>query len=302
MIVKVVKYATLLDLFKYSYKSLRELKGPLAEQYLSGALNLQPFFSEAASSFSVPVSAVTEVYRSYYDRAKAAPPHTILEHGIAPYPLKLGKTDSPPRFLFCQGHLDLVLGDCIAVVGSRKASDDALRRARRLAMLLAANGFIVVSGLARGIDQVAHEGAIDAGGKTIGVIGTPLDKSYPKENERLQAVIARSHLLVSQFHFGHQVTRFNFPARNYTMSGLCRATVVVEAAETSGALIQARQCMRQGRHLFILRNVLDRKDLKWPARLVSKGAFVIERIEDVIESLHKIPKYQNGERKEKKLL
>ena len=159
-------------------------------------------------------------------------------------------------------------------------------------MLLSAKDYVVVSGLATGIDTAAHTGAIKAGGKTIAVIGTPLDQCYPKENIALQKIIAKGHLLVSQFPFGYRITRFNFPVRNYTMSGISHATVVIEAGETSGALIQARQCMVQGRHLFILKNLLERTDLKWPKRYVDNGAFVIESIEDVPNALKELPNYK----------
>lgn len=173
-------------------------------------------------------------------------------------------------------------------------SDFGIRRAQKLAMLLTANDFVVASGLAKGIDTAAHNGAIKAGGKTIAVIGTPLDKSYPKENSRLQTYISQSHLLISQYPFAHPVTRINFPSRNYTMSGICYATVVIEASETSGTLIQAKQCMAQKRHLFLLKNLLNRDDLKWPKKYVEKGAFIISEIEDIPNALRELPNYKSS--------
>ncbi|EQD40851.1 SMF family protein [mine drainage metagenome] len=144
-----------------------------------------------------------------------------------------------PRELFLLGDRALLRrGPRVSVVGSRRASDEGLRRARVLASTLACHGIIVVSGLAVGIDRAAHESAIDASGHTIAVLGTPVDAVYPKENRDLQERIGREHLLVSQFPSGYPTTPKNFPIRNRTMALLTDATVIVEAGETSGTVHQ----------------------------------------------------------------
>ncbi|MBW2066778.1 MAG: DNA-protecting protein DprA [Deltaproteobacteria bacterium] len=289
---RAVNYATILGLVNYSKKALRSLSqlDELVETEEPGDL-----FNSLAKLFSTSKHSISRIYnrclKSFQDYTED---YHIIYRKDPLYPELLEKTDDAPLFLFCEGEIDLFNKKGISVVGTRNPSDLGVRRARKLAMLLAADGYVVVSGLAKGIDTAAHTGAIKAGGRTIAVIGTPLDRSYPKENSALQKVIAQGHLLVSQFPFTHPVTKFNFPARNYTMSGISRATVVIEASESSGALIQARQCMAQGRHLFILRNLLDRDDLKWPGQYREKGAFVISDIEDVPNALKELPSYKLG--------
>ena len=137
----------------------------------------------------------------------------------------------------------------LAVIGARKASELGRRRARQFARQLAENGVVVVSGLADGIDTEALEAAIDAGGKVVGVIGTPLSKAYPAKNAELQEAIYRDHLLISQFPSGARVFPSNFPARNRTMAALSDASVVIEASDTSGtrAIFSARR-PRRGVH------------------------------------------------------
>jgi DNA processing protein len=287
---RALNHATILSLAKYSKVRLRKIPGFLG---LLEFENFENLGKELAKIFSVSYAEVSKTRAKFAQHfQKFHQDYNILYIKDKAYPGLLRETQEPPLFLFCRGDINLFNGKGIAIVGSRKASDLGIRRARKLAALLVAKGYVVVSGLAKGIDATGHKGAIQASGKTIAVIGTPLDKSYPKENAELQEYIAQKHLLVSQFHFGHPVNRASFPTRNYTMSGISYATVIVEASETSGALIQARQCMAQGHHLFLLRNLLDRNDLKWPKKYVDKGAFVIADIEDVPRELQKAPNYQ----------
>jgi DNA processing protein len=156
---------------------------------------------------------------------------------------------------------------------------------------LVKDGYTVVSGLARGVDTAAHETAIEVGGETIAVIGTPLDQAYPKENAELQRRIARDYLLVSQVpvlcHAQRPptVNRFFFPERNITMSALTQATVIVEAGETSGTLIQARAALAQGRKLFILDSNFRNPKLTWPARFAEIGAIRVKDFEDIKSAL-----------------
>ena len=134
-----------------------------------------------------------------------------------------------PHPLYVSGDVSLLAGTRrVAVVGTRGASKEGLARARRLARELAQAGIVIVSGLAEGIDTAAHTAAIEAGGRTIAVIGTPLDRYYPPENRTLQDMIAREHLVVSQFAQGARVTGKNYLARNRTMALLSHASVIVE--------------------------------------------------------------------------
>jgi DNA processing protein len=124
----------------------------------------------------------------------------------------------------------------VSVVGARKASSDGLKRAAKLARILVKHGAIVVSGLAEGIDAAAHTASVDAGGRTIAVIGTPLSETFPTKHRGLQQLLMREHLVVSQFPEGHPTTRRNFPLRNRTMALLSDASVIVEASDGSGSL------------------------------------------------------------------
>ncbi|MBX3150395.1 DNA-protecting protein DprA [Candidatus Obscuribacterales bacterium] len=201
------------------------------------------------------------------------------------YPASLRKLSKPPLMIFSRGVIEYANDPCVSVVGSRVASEEGRRRAQKLAILLAQNGYTVVSGLAAGIDTAAQTAIVKAGGKTIGVIGTPIDQCYPKENITLQEKIATGHLLISQFPLAQPTQKYNFPQRNYTMCGLSSATVIVEAGETSGALYQARYCLQEGRKLFVMKSLLENKALTWPKTYVKRGAIVLENIEQLVSEL-----------------
>jgi DNA processing protein len=177
--------------------------------------------------------------------------------------------------VFYAGDLDLVTHECVAIVGTREASQEGIARASRLARELSKAGVVIVSGLAKGIDAAAHTGAIEHGGRTVAVIGTPLEKAYPTENAELQERIWREHLLLTPFRNGQAVYRSNFPIRNRVMAALSDATVIIEASDTSGTLHQAAECQRLGRWLFIAKSVAEDPGLKWPQRFIGKPKVVI---------------------------
>jgi DNA protecting protein DprA len=182
----------------------------------------------------------------------------------------LRETGSKDAWVYAAGDLALLQNPAVSIVGTREVSDDGYRRAHRLARELVSEGVIVMSGLARGVDEAAHTGAIAHGGRTIAVIGTPLDKAYPAEHAELQMEIYRDHLLLSPFSQGEKVFRSNFPKRNRVMALLSDATVIVEASDTSGTLHQAAECLRQERWLFIMRSVAEDPSLSWPAKFLDK--------------------------------
>ena len=191
--------------------------------------------------------------------------YTALFYQDFEYPHSLRDAKYPVEVLYYQGILDLLHTKIVSVVGARKASPEGLRRARKVARLLVKNNITVMSGLAEGIDTAAHEAALEAGGRTIGVIGTPLNEYYPRSNRELQQKISETHLLVSQvpFYFysqrNYRSNRGFFPERNKTMSALSQATVIVEASDTSGSLIQAKAALSQGRKLFILNSCFEKR-------------------------------------------
>ena len=207
------------------------------------------------------------------------------------YPAQLRDAKNPVELFFYQGIWELAAKPGLCIVGSRKASDDGKRRAARLAKELVKRDYVVVSGLATGIDTAAHISALESGGCTIAVIGTPLGIYYPKENQALQTRIAKDHLLISQVPVlryeqePFQSKRNYFPERNATMSALALGTIIVEAGDSSGTLTQARAALQQGRKLFILENCFQRKDISWPAYYEKLGAIRIREPQEIWDAL-----------------
>lgn len=203
-----------------------------------------------------------------------------------------------PARLYLRGDRGLLEhGPRVSIVGSRAATPEGLKRARYLARALVQHDMIVVSGLAAGIDTAAHEAAIEAGGRTIAVLGTPLDQSYPRENAELQERIAREHVLVSQFASGVPVTPKNFPMRNRTMALLTDATVIVEAGEKSGTLHQGWEALRLGRQLFLMESVAHDPALSWPREMIHYGAQVLTResLDTALSELPAVTQYRSDE-------
>jgi len=217
---------------------------------------------------------------------------SVRLNGLTDYPERLRQADNPVEMLYYQGEWDLVYAPRrVAIVGTRNPTEEGLRRTRKLVSLLVKSDVTIVSGLAKGIDTAAHEAAIQSGGETIAVIGTPLDEAYPKENAALQAKIARDYLLISQVPVllyasrSWQWNRLFFPERNVTMSALTQATVIVEAGETSGTLIQARAALKQKRKLFILESNFHKPGLTWPQRFEAQGAIRVRDFDDILSRL-----------------
>lgn len=200
--------------------------------------------------------------------------------------LNAAECQNAPDWLYVEGDTSLLgFRPRVSIVGTRRPSSDGQSRAARLARELVRHDVVVLSGLARGIDTIAHETTIEAGGRTVAVLGTPLDMFYPKENEPLQRKIMAEHLAVSQFSSGHPVSRTNFPRRNRTMALLSHATVIVEAGEGSGTLSQGWEALRLGRTLFILRSITEQKNLAWPQEMLKYGAQVLSDVEHLVEVL-----------------
>jgi DNA processing protein len=197
---------------------------------------------------------------------------------------KSNKTAAANITLYYAGDVGLLSRPGVSIVGTRKATSHGRARAARLARELVERGVVIVSGLAKGIDTTAHETALESGGQTIAVIGTPLSKVSPAENGPLQETIWREHLLISPFAEGTNVFPSNFPQRNKIMAAISDATVIVEATSESGSLHQARACQDLGRWLFILKSVLDSSE--WPKRFLNNEKTVIlERTEQIFDAL-----------------
>lgn len=188
--------------------------------------------------------------------------------------------------VYYAGNLALLKRPCVAIVGTRQVSDAGEARTRRLARELAQEGIVVVSGLAMGVDTAAHMACIDAGGSTIAVIGTSMDRATPMANQALQELIYKEHLLISPFPIGSRVQKGNFPQRNQMMAAISDATVVIEASDKSGTIHQSKEAVGLGRWLFIARSCADDPSLAWPqgflkastAKVLNATADVVERV------------------------
>jgi DNA processing protein len=203
------------------------------------------------------------------------------------YPANLRMVHDRPPVLFVRGELSDQDARSVAVVGTRRASERGLDLARAVARDLIEADYVVVSGLAAGIDTAGHTAALEAGGRTVAVIGTGLRESFPKQNAALQARIAQEAAVISQFWPGQGARKWTFPERNAVMSGFARATVVVEASRTSGARMQARLALEHGRPVFLLRSLVDEHE--WAQTYGGyPGVYVVATGAEVIEHLDRL--------------
>lgn len=201
------------------------------------------------------------------------------------FPRGLKEIPSPPSQLYCVGQLDICLGPKIAMVGSRAASWHGLQFAEALAGQLAALGFVVVSGLARGIDAASHRGALAVGGKTIAVLGQGCDLVYPKQNQALYQEVVREGLLVSEYPDGTGPKPYHFPARNRIITGLCDALIVVEARTRSGSLISAKSALAQGREVFAVPGPVVAGAASGCHELIREGAHLLDSVTDLFREM-----------------
>jgi DNA processing protein len=201
------------------------------------------------------------------------------------YPARLREIADPPPVLYARGSLLPADDFAVAMVGTRVATAYGKEVARVLASGLARNGITVVSGLARGIDLVAHQAALDAGGRTIAVLGCGVDIVYPPEARRVSEEIVQHGALLSDYPLGTRVDAKNFPPRNRIISGMSLGTVVVEADFSSGALITASFALDQGRDVFAVPGSIHSKASHGTNRLIQQGAKLVTSVEDILEEL-----------------
>jgi DNA processing protein len=199
------------------------------------------------------------------------------------YPTNLRLIYNLPPFLFARGRLRRDDAKSVAVVGTRNASDEGLRRAAMLAALLAEQKVTVLSGLARGVDTAAHEATLAAAGRTIAVIGTGILRTYPAENAELAERILENGAIVSQFWPDQPPTSYTFPRRNVVTSGMSQGTVVIEASSTSGAKMQARLALEHGKQVFLIRTLVT--DQPWAQQYLERGAIEVADVASIVERL-----------------
>ena len=201
------------------------------------------------------------------------------------YPVLLKQIPDPPPFLTYLGKLDNS-APCISVIGSRTATSYGLSTAENLSYKLAKKGFQIVSGLARGIDTMAHKGALKANGKTIAVMGSGLNKIYPRENKHLFQTIAQKGIIFSEFKVNTEPFPSNFPIRNRIIAGLSCGSIVVEAAKRSGSLITARLASEYNREVFAVPGSIKSKKSEGTHSLLKQGARLVENEMDIIDELY----------------
>jgi len=209
----------------------------------------------------------------------------ILTLGDPGYPEAWLQTADPPNVLYTQGRLPLLKAPSLAVVGSRHATAQGLDNARAFARHLSGQGLTIVSGLASGIDGAAHEGALEGRGSTVAIVGTGLDRVYPKAHLALARRVAAQGLLVSEYPLGSPALAGHFPQRNRLIAGLSLGTLVVEAAVQSGSLITARLATEAGREVFAIPGSIHAPQSRGAHLLIKQGAKLVETADDVLQEL-----------------
>ncbi len=206
-------------------------------------------------------------------------------YGRDSYPARLAEIADPPILLYALGDIDLLGSHQIGIVGTRRPTQYGRAAAERLSKDLALEGLTITSGMARGIDSQAHAGALEAGGKTVAVLGTGVDVAYPRENKKLWRSIVEQGLVLSEFPMGSTGFPQNFPIRNRIISGLSHGILIVEGAQYSGSLITARLAMEQNREVLAVPGSIFSKSSWGPNLLIKDGAKLVQEAGDVIEEL-----------------
>ncbi|HTT22009.1 MAG TPA: DNA-processing protein DprA [Candidatus Sulfotelmatobacter sp.] len=240
---------------------------------------------QAVSAQSLATGKSAELAREELARASDAG-IIVLSIGDDSYPSRLKEIYDPPVVLYVRGNAETLCRPGMAVVGTRHPTPYGSGMAERLACDLAAQGLVIISGMARGVDTASHRGAISAKGKTVAVFGTGVDVIYPKENSRLsEQILALGGALVSEFPLGTFAAPQNFPIRNRILSGMSLGVLVVEAAEYSGTRITARLALEQKRDVFAVPGNVTNKNSWGPNTLIKQGAKLVATGEDVWEDL-----------------
>jgi DNA processing protein len=248
-----------------------------------------------ASALQAEPPALAALLQTTLDWLQAGDDRRIATLGDAAYPAILLDIEDPPLMLYMLGTMAAqadsaaAIANSLAIVGSRNPTPQGESNARQFAKAFGSAGLCVVSGLALGIDGAAHDGALLGGGQTIAVVGTGLDRVYPKKHLTLAHRIAKQGMLMSEFPLGTPPLTANFPKRNRIISGLSRGTLVVEAALQSGSLITARLAAEQGKEVFAIPGSIHSPQSRGCHALIKQGAKLVELAQDVLEELHLLP-------------
>jgi len=236
---------------------------------------------EKANSIHAPDTAAVDSALAWHEEDN----HHLLAFGDEAYPELLAQIPGAPLLLYVNGDIDALHLPALAIVGSRNPTAGGTRNAWQFGKHLAQQGFAIVSGLAQGIDTAAHQGALDAPGRTIAVLGHGIDRVYPAANRDLAHRIATSGALITEYPPGARPERWHFPERNRLISGLSLGTLVVEAARRSGSLITARLAAEQGREVFALPGSIHNPLARGCHELIRQGAKLVETATDILAEL-----------------
>lgn len=284
-----ILFYTVEQYFNYSDKKTSKFIDEIANTHsFDYRAGLKQNIHLLSSLLKISENQFYDTYTKVKTSFQSLPANTILiKKGNEIYPKLLLETEEAPAYLFLKGDISLLNEKSICVVGSRNASIESLKKTETLVKSLIKRNIVVNAGLAKGIDTATHITALNNGGKTIAVIGTPINQFYPKENRDLQIAIAEKGLIVSQFPPCNPVNRWNFPTRNGVMSGIAVATVIMEAGETSGALKQADYALKQGRTVLIPKSAVDSSLITWPKKYIERGAHQFANLKEVLQTLNK---------------
>ena len=266
-------------------RKLVEHFGSLEKIFQVSLTELEGTGIQAISAQSLATGKSAELARDEIARA-AESGVTIISVEDPSYPPRLKEIYDPPLVLYIRGNKDILITPGIAMVGTRHPTPYGIGMAERLACDLAAQGLVIISGMARGVDTASHRGALSAKGKTLAVFGTGVDVVYPKENSRLsEQILTLGGVLISEFPLGTFAAPQNFPIRNRIISGMSLGVLVVEAAEYSGTRITARCALEQNRDVFAVPGNVTNKNSWGPNTLIKQGAKLVATWEDVWEEL-----------------
>jgi DNA processing protein len=266
-------------------KKLAEHFGGPEGVFRASLTELEGVGIQAVSAQSLATGKSAELAREEMARA-AEVGVTIISVDDSSYPTRLKEIYDPPLVLYVRGSVEVLTKPGIAMVGTRHPTPYGTGMAERMGCDLAAQGLVIISGMARGVDTASHRGAISAKGKTLAVFGTGVDVIYPKENSRLsEQILALGGALISKFPLGTFAAPQNFPIRNRIISGMSLGVLVVEAAEYSGTRITARCALEQNREVFAVPGNVTNKNSWGPNTLIKQGAKLVATWEDVWEEL-----------------
>ena len=264
----------------------------LFEHFGSASQVLSASRKELTAGAAIPASVADNIIRFPKDEYLKSEYSLMEKHGVRAvsyedqdYPENLNQIPDAPVLLYVKGDLKKENNLAVAIVGSRKASFYGLSIAEKFARELSEFGITIVSGMARGIDTKAHEGALRAKGPTIAVLGNGLSEIYPPENQKLFEDIAKNGAIISEFPMTTPPAAYNFPRRNRVISGLSLGVVIVEASNKSGALITSRFALEQGREVFAVPGKVDSPNSQGVHKLIKEGAKLTNSVSDILEEL-----------------